>query len=128
MSPKIAIGTRDLSFGYANRLVLTNMSFSFGAGEVVALIGPNCSGKTTLLKCLVGLLPARSGTIRFAGTDVTRLPPHARARLGLGYVPQGREIFPRLTVQENLEMGRATRPSGSRVPGRIFDMFPGPAL
>jgi urea transport system ATP-binding protein len=91
---------------------------------VTAILGRNGVGKTTLLKCLVGLLPARSGTIRFDGTDVTRLPPHARARLGLGYVPQGREIFPRLTVEENLRLGLATRPPGTPIPPRIFEMFP----
>jgi urea transport system ATP-binding protein len=81
-------------------------------------------GKTTLLKCLAGLLPVRSGAIRFDAADVTKLPPYQRARLGLGYVPQGREIFPRLTVEENLRLGLATRPPGTPIPQRIFEMFP----
>jgi urea transport system ATP-binding protein len=72
----------------------------------------------------MGLLPAKSGALLFEGKDITRLAPYARARLGLAYVPQGREIFPRLTVEENLRMGLATRPNGESIPAQIFDMFP----
>jgi urea transport system ATP-binding protein len=88
------------------------------------VLGRNGVGKTTLLKCLAGLLPVKSGSISFDGRDVTRLAPHERARLGLGYVPQGREIFPRLTVEENLRLGLATCPRGTPIPARIFEMFP----
>jgi urea transport system ATP-binding protein len=81
-------------------------------------------GKTTLLKTLMGVVPARSGTITFGEVPLTRAAPYQRVRAGIGYVPQGREIFPRLTVAENLEMGLATRPRGEQVPARIFEMFP----
>jgi urea transport system ATP-binding protein len=91
---------------------------------VTTVLGRNGVSKTTLLKCLAGLLPVKNGAINFEGKDVTRMPPYERARLGLGYVPQGREIFPRLTVEENLRLGLATRPRGTPIPARIFEMFP----
>ena len=109
---------------YGGSHTLRNVSFEARPGEVTAVLGRNGVGKTTLLKCVAGLLPVKAGTIHFNGRDVTRLPPHARARLGLGYVPQGREIFPRLTVEENLRLALATKPAGSSIPSRVFDMFP----
>jgi len=109
---------------YGGSHTLRNVAFDAPSGAVTAILGRNGVGKTTLLKCIAGLLPARSGAIGLDGADVTRLPPHARARLGLGYVPQGREIFPRLTVEENLKLGLATRPPGTEIPPRIFEMFP----
>lgn len=109
---------------YGGSHILRNLSFEAPAGKVTALLGRNGVGKTTLLKCLMGLLPAASGTIGFEGHDLTRAASHERVRAGIGYVPQGREIFPRLSVQENLEMGLATRPRGSDLPPRIFEMFP----
>ena len=109
---------------YGGSHTLRNVAFDAPSGAVTAILGRNGVGKTTLLKCLAGLLPVRSGAISFDGTDVTKLPPYARARLGLGYVPQGREIFPRLTVEENLKLGLATKPPGTPVPPRIFEMFP----
>ncbi len=109
---------------YGGSHTLRNVAFEAPEGAVTAILGRNGVGKTTLLKCIAGLLPVRSGAIGFAGADVTRLAPHQRARLGLGYVPQGREIFPRLTVEENLRLGLATRPPGTPIPRRIFDMFP----
>jgi len=109
---------------YGGSHTLRDVAFEAPSGAVTAILGRNGVGKTTLLKCLVGLLPARSGSICFDGVDVTRLPPHERARLGLGYVPQGREIFPRLTVEENLRMGLATKRPGTPLPQRIFEMFP----
>ena len=109
---------------YGGSHTLRNVSFEAPSGAVTAVLGRNGVGKTTLLKCLAGLLPVRSGTLVFDGRDMTRLPPHERARLGLGYVPQGREIFPRLTVEENLRLGLATCPRGTPIPARIFEMFP----
>jgi urea transport system ATP-binding protein len=109
---------------YGGSHTLRNVSFEAPTGKVTAVLGRNGVGKTTLLKCIAGLLPARSGSIALAGDDITRAPPYERARRGLGYVPQGREIFPRLTVEENLRLGLATRPRGSLVPDRIYDMFP----
>jgi urea transport system ATP-binding protein len=109
---------------YGGSHTLRDVSLEAPSGSVTTVLGRNGVGKTTLLKCLAGLLPVKSGTISFEGEDVTRLPPYARARLGLGYVPQGREIFPRLTVEENLRLGLATRPRGTPIPARIFEMFP----
>ena len=109
---------------YGGSHILRELAFDVPAGKVTALLGRNGVGKTTLLKTLMGLLPAARGDIRFGGKDLTRAAPYERVRAGIGYVPQGREIFPRLTVAENLQMGLATLPRGARVPARIFDMFP----
>jgi urea transport system ATP-binding protein len=103
---------------YGGSHILRDVSFELPPGKVTALLGRNGVGKTTLLKTLMGLIPARTGTIRFNEMDLTKARPHERARAGLGYVPQGREIFPRLTVQENLLMGAA------RIPERVFELFP----
>ncbi len=103
---------------YGGSHILRDVSFEVPHGRVTALLGRNGVGKTTLLKTLMGLVSLRTGKIAFDGKDLTRAKPYERARAGLGYVPQGREIFPRLTVEENLLMGAA------RVPGRIFEMFP----
>ncbi|HXN15315.1 MAG TPA: urea ABC transporter ATP-binding subunit UrtE, partial [Usitatibacter sp.] len=88
------------------------------------ILGRNGVGKTTLLRTLMGLIPSKSGSVRFADLDVTHARPEERARAGMGYVPQGREIFPRMTVAENLQMGLAIRPRSSVIPARIFEMFP----
>jgi urea transport system ATP-binding protein len=109
---------------YGGSHTLRNVSFEAPSGAVTCVLGRNGVGKTTLLKCLAGLLPVKSGSITFDGRDMTRIAPHERARLGLGYVPQGREIFPRLTVEENLKLGLATRSAGTPIPARIFEMFP----
>jgi urea transport system ATP-binding protein len=109
---------------YGGSHTLRNVSFEAAPGEVTAVLGRNGVGKTTLLRCIAGLLPVKSGSIRFGGEDVTRLQPYQRARLGLGYVPQGREIFPRLTVHENLRLGLATRRASTPIPERLFAMFP----
>lgn len=111
---------------YGSSHTLRDVSFEAPVGGVTALLGRNGVGKTTLLKCLMGVLPVSSGRIVLDGQDVTALPPFARVRRGVGYVPQGREIFPRLTVEENLLMGLASRKSGSAadVPAEIFEMFP----
>ena len=109
---------------YGGSHTLRDVNFDIPKGACTTLLGRNGVGKTTLLKCLMGLVPAKSGTLMFEGKDITRLTPYARARLGLAYVPQGREIFPRLTVEENLRMGLATRPRSAAIPAQIFDMFP----
>ena len=108
----------DLNQYYGGSHILRNVEFEVPAGKVTALLGRNGVGKTTLLRSLMGLVPVKSGRIRFEDRDLTRAKPYERARAGLGYVPQGREIFPRLTVEENLLMG------APRVPGRIYEMFP----
>jgi urea ABC transporter ATP-binding protein UrtE len=96
-----------LKSGYGSVPILADVSFSVEAGEFVGILGHNGMGKTTLLRTLMGYLPATAGTIRFAGQEVTHLPTHQRARRGIGLVPQGREIFPTLSVRDNLRMGFA---------------------
>ena len=114
----------SLHQAYGGSHILRGLSFEVKTGEVTTLLGRNGVGKTTLLKSLMGLVRTREGRITFDGRDITQLPPHERVRAGIGYVPQGREIFPRLTVEENLQMGLATRPASAQVPARIFEMFP----
>jgi urea transport system ATP-binding protein len=109
---------------YGGSHILRDVALEAPAGRVTALLGRNGVGKTTLLKCLMGLIPAASGLIEFDGVDVTHAPSHERVRAGIGYVPQGREIFPRLSVHENLQMGLATKPKSCDVPATIFEMFP----
>jgi branched-chain amino acid transport system ATP-binding protein len=95
----------DLCAGYGSIPVLYDVSLSIASGESIGILGHNGMGKTTLLRCLIGALPATSGTILFDGTDVTRAAPHARARRGMAYVPQGRDIFPALSTLDNLRLG-----------------------
>jgi urea transport system ATP-binding protein len=109
---------------YGGSHILRDLAFEAPSGKVTTLLGRNGVGKTTLLKTLMGLVPAKEGAIRFGEADLTRAKPYERVRAGIGYVPQGREIFPRLTVEENLRMGLATRPRGAPIPARIFEMFP----
>ena len=109
---------------YGGSHILRDLSFEVPAGRVTALLGRNGVGKTTLLRTLMGLVPTATGKVAFGARDLTVAPPYDRVRAGIGYVPQGREIFPRLTVGENLEMGLATRAASARVPERIFELFP----
>ncbi len=114
----------NLNQYYGGSHILRDLAFEVPAGKVTALLGRNGVGKTTLLRTLMGLIPASTGEVRFGGRDLTQAKPYERARAGIGYVPQGREIFGRLTVGENLEMGLATRARNDRVPERIFELFP----
>ena len=110
---------------YGQSHTLWDLSLEAPQGQVLCLMGRNGVGKTTLLKCLMGLLPIRSGVMTFAGEDLSRLPAERRAPLGIGYVPQGRQIFPLLTVEENLKIGLAVNPRRLRhVPEFIFELFP----
>ena len=115
---------KNLNQYYGGSHILRDLSFEIPAGKVTALLGRNGVGKTTLLRTLMGLVPAKTGEILFYDRKITDAKPYERARAGIGYVPQGRDIFPRLTVEENLRMGLATLPGGARVPERIFEMFP----
>jgi urea transport system ATP-binding protein len=109
---------------YGGSHILRDVSFNLPDGKVTVLLGRNGVGKTTLLRTLMGLVPAATGSVRFAERDLTHARPDERARAGIGYVPQGREIFGRLSVEENLEMGLATQSRGAPVPPRVFEMFP----
>ena len=114
----------NLNQFYGGSHILRDLSFEIPSGQVTTLLGRNGVGKSTLLKCLMGLVPAASGSLQFDGQELTRSASHLRVRAGIGYVPQGREIFPRLTVHENLLMGLAAKSSRTVLPERIFDMFP----
>ena len=102
------LSVASLNQYYGGSHVLRNVALEVPTGGCTALLGRNGVGKTTLLRCLMGLLPIRSGTIVFDGQDIARTSPQSRARAGLGYVPQGREVFPELTVAENLRIGQIT--------------------
>src|SRR5882672_7343492 len=118
------LSVSNLNQYYGGSHILRDLSFEVPAGKVTALLGRNGVGKTTLLKTLMGLVPPRSGDIVLNDASILKSKPYERVRLGLGYVPQGREIFPRLTVEENLLMGLATKPARSPIPARVFEMFP----
>jgi urea transport system ATP-binding protein len=116
----------ELNQYYGGSHILRGLSFETKPGEITCLLGRNGVGKTTLLKCLMGLIPAKSGEIRWQDKVINSRKPHQRVQAGIAYVPQGREIFPRLTVEENLLMGLA-RFSGSQaktVPEEIYELFP----
>lgn len=118
------LNIENLNQKYGGSHILRDLSFEVKKGEVTCLLGRNGAGKTTLLKCLMGVVASTSGKITFDGRDITHEPSHIRVRHGIGYVPQGREIFPRLTVYENLIMGLASRPSETPLPKQIYEMFP----
>lgn len=109
---------------YGGSQILRGVSLTVPPGKITVLLGRNGVGKTTLLKCLMGALPVKAGKMTLFDEDVTRLKPHQRARRGLGYVPQGRDIFGRLTVRENLLMGLAANPKAKTIPDDIFELFP----
>ena len=109
---------------YGGSHILRGVGFEARVGEVTVVLGRNGVGKTTLLKSLMGVVPVKTGTIKLDGKDITRDTPYARVRRGVGYVPQGREIFGRLTVQENLRMGLAYKSGGTPIPVELFELFP----
>jgi len=117
------LSVTDLHARYGRIPILNGICLEVAAGEFVGVLGHNGMGKTTLLKTLMGFVPAQRGRIVFDGADVTREPPYARARRGLGYVPQGREIFPGLSVRDNLRMGFVGRGAEERVDA-ILATFP----
>ncbi len=110
---------------YGETPILQGVDLKVGRGEIVSLIGRNGVGKSTTMRCLIGLLKAASGSVRLAGQDVTALSADRRARLGIGYIPQGRHVFPRMTVDENLAVGRLIGgPGGKKLPELVFSSFP----
>ncbi len=115
----------QLQVSYGETQILRDVDLEVGPGQVVCLMGRNGVGKTTLLKSIMGLLRPRGGRVLFKDRDLTRAAPYIRARAGIGYVPQGREIFPQLTVLENLQVGMLANPARpSSVPEQVFDYFP----
>ena len=109
----------DLCSGYGSTPVLQGIDLSVQLGEIVAVIGRNGVGKTTMMRCLIGQLRAWSGSIRFKGNEISSRPPEVRAHLGFGYIPQGREVFPRMTVEENLRVGEMI---GARTDAKLHDI------
>ena len=116
---------RGLNQSYGGSHTLWDIDLDVAVGTRLCLMGRNGTGKTTLLKCIMGLIPVTSGEITFDGMDLRSLPAESRARLGVGYVPQGREIFPQLTVEENLKIGLTARQDRHRgIPAQVFELFP----
>jgi len=109
---------------YGGSHILRNLGFEARLGEVTVVLGRNGVGKTTLLKSLMGVVPVKTGSVLLDGLDITHAKSYDRVRAGIGYVPQGREIFGRLTVEENLRMGLASKPGSTPLPPELFDLFP----
>ncbi len=126
MRKEVILTTLGLRAGYGGKPVLQGLEIEVRESEIVAVIGRNGFGKSTLMKSLIGLVPAMSGSIVYRGEAVEQLPAHKRARLGMGYVPQGRDVFPRLTVGENMAVGAAIKGGGIPEEGRrrVVDAFP----
>ena len=123
-SAETTLAVEELDVHYGGSRILRDISLQVPDGSIVAVMGRNGVGKTTLLKAIMGLLVPSKGRVFFAGEDVTALTADKRTRRGLGYVPQGREIFPQLTVRENLEIGLQARGGGGEVSEEVFALFP----
>ena len=114
----------DVTAGYGDVTVLRNLTFQARAGEITCIMGRNGVGKSTLLKCIMGLVPAKSGRVTVDSTPLQSLPAHHVPRLGIGYVPQGRRLFGPLTVAENLEIGLLARKKGPKTRDYVLSLFP----
>ena len=119
------LGVNNLDFAYGEAQILYGVTLDVEIGKITCIMGRNGVGKTTLLRTLMGLLKPRAGTILLAGKDITQTPPHQRAKLGISLVPQGRDIFPSLTVEENLRIGLEARTDrAKKIPDEIYELFP----
>ena len=118
------LSVKNIHQYYGGSHILRDVGFEARLGKVTVLLGRNGVGKTTLLKSLMGLVPIKSGSIEFDGTPIQKKTPYERARAGMGFVPQGREIFARLTVEENLRMGLAYKSGGTPIPPELYELFP----
>lgn len=118
------LNIKNINQYYGGSHILRDVSLQASLGKVTVILGRNGVGKTTLLKSLMGLVPIKSGSIELDGKPIHNATPYERARLGLGFVPQGREIFGRLTVEENLRMGLAYKSAGTPIPPELFELFP----
>ena len=115
---------KNINQYYGGSHILRDVSLQATLGKITVLLGRNGVGKTTLLKSLMGLIPIKTGTIEFNGQAIHKATPYERARAGIGFVPQGREIFARLTVEENLRMGLASKSASTPIPTELYELFP----
>ncbi len=118
------LNVKNINQYYGGSHILRDVSLQAHLGKVTVVLGRNGVGKTTLLKSLMGLVPIKSGSIEFDGRAIHHATPYDRARAGIGFVPQGREIFARLTVEENLRMGLAYKSAGTPIPAELYELFP----
>ena len=118
------LNVKNINQYYGGSHILRDVSLQAQSGKVTVILGRNGVGKTTLLKSLMGLVPIKTGSIEFDGKPIHNATPYERARAGIGFVPQGREIFARLTVEENLAMGLAYKKAGTPIPTELYELFP----
>ncbi len=118
------LSVKNIQQYYGGSHILRDVSLDVPPGQVTVLLGRNGVGKTTLLKSLMGLVPIKSGSVHFEGQAIHAMTPYQRARAGIGFVPQGREIFARLTVEDNLRMGLAYKSASTPIPPQLFELFP----
>jgi urea transport system ATP-binding protein len=123
--PESILDVSGLWAAYGATPILQGVDMAVRRGEIVGVIGRNGAGKTTLMRCLIGLIRATRGSVRLFDRDITDLPPDARARAGMGYIPQGRDVFPQMTVEENLEVGKLIGgPNTRKLPDFVYTYFP----